>query len=73
VASNEGESPESLPRLGVASQKDAGGAVAQEDGHGVVVGLGEELAGGRDALRPEEERGLIIGSVRAMMEEEELG
>ena len=32
-----------LPRLCVAGQHDARPAVAKEDGHRVVVGLGEEL------------------------------
>jgi hypothetical protein len=36
--------PVLLPRLCVACQENAGRGVAQEDGHRVVVGLGEELA-----------------------------
>ena len=41
-----------LPRLGAAGQQDASRAVGQEDGHGVVVGLTEELARRRrDDLR----------------------
>src|SRR5215218_10175085 len=33
-----------LVRLGVPSQQDAGRAVGQQDGHGVVVDLGEQTA-----------------------------
>jgi hypothetical protein len=36
-----------LPGLGIVSQENAGRAVAQEDGHRVVVGLAKELAGWR--------------------------
>jgi len=40
-------SSELLPHLGVTGQEDAGRAVGQEDGHRVVVGLGEKFAGWR--------------------------
>src|SRR5215211_3441804 len=33
-----------LVRLGVASEQDAGCAIGQQDGHGVVVDLGEQTA-----------------------------
>jgi hypothetical protein len=33
-----------LPGLGITGQEDAGRAVSEEDGHRVVVGLGEEFA-----------------------------
>ena len=36
---------ELLPHLGIAVQDVAGRAVGQDDGHRVVVGLGEKLAG----------------------------
>src|SRR5215207_1688791 len=35
-----------LVRLGVAGEQDAGRAVGQQDGHGVVVDLGEQTAFG---------------------------
>ena len=35
-----------LVRLGVAGEQDAGRAVGQQDGHGVVVDLGEQAAFG---------------------------
>jgi hypothetical protein len=37
-------SPVLLSGLGVASEQDAGHAVAHEDGHRAVVGLGKEFA-----------------------------
>ena len=40
----------SSPSLDISSQEDAGRAVGREDGHRVVVGLGEELAGGDDIV-----------------------